>query len=144
MIHITSYKNINDVSFGCTESEALSAFGSPTKQQVNREKEKELFFPDFILRFEPNSGQLRECTLLPGCEATVNNQFVVWTEEFLYWLASEDNELVEVLGYIVSIKLGLAITGFHDGDEAQKAVHAFRKGDWDMFKNRMLPFILKK
>lgn len=96
-----------------------------------------------ILRFEGSTGQLRECTLLPGCEAAINNQPVVWTDEFLYWLAAEDNELVEVLGYIVSIKLGIAITGFHDGDEAQKSIHAFRRGDWDMFRNRMVPFILE-
>jgi len=82
--------------------------------------------------------------LLPGCEATINNQLVVWTEGFLHWLASKDNELVDVLGYIVSIRLGIAVTGFHDGDETQKAIHAFKKGDWDVFRNRMIPFTLKK
>jgi hypothetical protein len=48
--------------------------------------------------------------------------------------------LVEVLGFILSIKLGLAFSGFQDGDEAQMAIHAFRKGDWDLFSSRMRPF----
>ena len=70
----------------------------------------------------------------------INGAPVQWTEDFLRWLASEDQDLQEVLGFILSMKLGIAVPGFHDGDESQKAIHAFRKGDWDMFRNRMQSF----
>jgi len=77
---------------------------------------------------------------LPGCEATIDGIGVVWDMDFLRWLATQDADLREDLGFIVSYKLGIAATGFHDGDEAQKAIHAFRKGDWDQFFDQSVPF----
>ena len=47
---------------------------------------------------------------------------------------------MEVLGFALSLKLGIAISGFHDGNESQKAMHAFRYSDWDLFRNRMHAF----
>lgn len=142
MININSYNDINGISFGSSEADAVAYFGQPVRRSVNREQEQELHFTDFILRFDANSGQLRECTLLPKRRSMVNGHHVSWNDDFLRWLASEDTALMEVLGYIVSLKLGIAITGFHDGDESQKAIHAFRENDWNIFRSRMRPFHL--
>lgn len=143
MIKINSYKDISGVGFGGSEADAIAFFGQPVRRSVNREQEQELHFTDFILRFDANSGQLRECTLLPECRCMINDHHVSWNDDFIQWLASEDAGLMEVLGYIVSLKLGIAVTGFHDGDESQKAIHAFRQNDWDMFRKRMRPFHLQ-
>jgi hypothetical protein len=141
MIKINSYKDISGVIFGSSEADVIAFFGEPSRRSVNREKEKELNYTDFILRFDADSGQLRECTLLPGCEGMINDYIVSWNDDFLKWLILEDSCLMEVLGYVVSLKLGVAATGFQDGDESQKAIHAFRKNDWDMFRKRMRPFV---
>lgn len=140
MIQIISYDAINGLPFGSTEANAIAKFGPPTRRSKNRERELELHYPDFVLRFDADSGGLRECSLFPQCSGMINGAPVQWTEDFLRWLASEDQDLLEVLGFILSMKLGIAVSGFHDGDESQKAIHAFRKGDWDMFRNRMQSF----
>lgn len=140
MIKIKPYTDISGIPFEGTEADAISIFGQPVRRSINRELEQELHYVDVILRFDATSGLLRECTLLPKCICMINDQIVSWDEDFLRWLASEDTDLMEVLGYIVSLKLGIAVTGFHDGDEAQKAIHAFRVNDWNMFSKRMRPF----
>lgn len=142
MIEVNSYQSINGIDFDSKQASVISLFGAPDRRSVNREKEVEFHFRDFILRFDANSEGLRECTLLPGCDAKVNGCLVDWLGGFLNWLASEDGDLKEVYGFVLSLKLGVAVTGFHDGDDSQKAIHAFRYGDWDMFLSEMKPFRL--
>lgn len=141
MINIYSFSRINDLEFGATEAEAVAAFGIPEVRRKNHEGEQECRYKDFILRFENSTGRFRECTLLPGCEASINGVHVAWDNDFIPWLFSKDSDLKEAFGFIVSLKLGIVASGFHDGDEAQKAIHAFRRGDWDMFGDRMKPFV---
>jgi hypothetical protein len=92
------------------------------------------------VRFDASSEGFRECTFLPGCVAKINGFLIDWSDGFLGWLASEDSELKEEHGFVVSLKLGLAVAGFHGADDSQKSVHAFRYGDWDMFLGGMKPF----
>jgi hypothetical protein len=141
MINIR-YESINNVAFGSDELSVLAALGSPQKRSVNREQEQELHFPGFVLRFDAQLKGLRECTLLPQCDGTINGISIIWTEQLLDWLATEDHQLRYWVGFIVSLKLGVMVSGFHDHDESQKAIHAFKKGDMDMFLDRMRPFRL--
>lgn len=48
------------------------------------------------------------------------------------------------LGFVVFLKLGMALTGFHDNDLAQKAITLFPEGTWDKRVERMLPFSLPR
>jgi len=52
------------------------------------------------------------------------------------WLFSEDGDLKEAHGFVVSLKLGRAVTGFHGHDGSQKAIHVFR------FSNKIGPVLL--
>ena len=140
MIAIESYKSIAGLSFDTDEADVIAKLGSPVRRSENRERELELHFTGFILRFDSKTGGLRECTLLPPSEGTINGLAVSWTTDFLDWMLTIDRDMVEVLGFVVSLKLGIAVTGFHDGESSQLAIHAFRKGDWDMFQERMKPF----
>lgn len=140
MIEAKSYKGINNVDFGSKQSIVTSVFGSPERKAINREGEVEFHFPGFVVRFDANSEDFRECTLLPGCVAKINEFLIDWSDGFLGWLASKDSDLKEVHGFVVSLRLGLAVAGFHDSDDSQKSVHAFRYGDWDMFLGQMKPF----
>lgn len=95
MYHIISYEHINKVAFGAREPSVIAIFGTPERRTHNREGEQELHYPDVILRHEATSGALREVTLLPGCDGTINGTAILWTTEFLNWLATEDTELQE-------------------------------------------------
>ena len=140
MIEVTSYSDVNGVRFGASEAEVVAAFGQPNQRGRTHDDEEELRFQGFFLRFDSRLKELRECSLIPGCAAKINGIQVVWSEDFLHWLKLEDSDLKEVLGFVLSLKLGLAVSGFHDDDVAQRAIHAFRRGDWDMFLDRMRPY----
>jgi len=140
MIELISYQQVNGVAFGSGATAILEAFGEPAARRVNLEGEFEFHYPTHITRFETGSGRFREFTLLPGCEACVNGIEVAWMPSFLAVVEVSDQQLVEALGFILSLKLGLAFSGFHDEDPSQRAIHAFRKGDWDIFHERMKPF----
>jgi len=141
MISIQSYSTVNGLEFGASEKDILACFGEPQQQWSNRSDGKDLHFDGFILRIGSPSMVLRECTLLPRCEAVINGMLVVWDDAFLAWLAAEDADLKTALGFIVSYRLGIAVSGFHDGDKAGKAIHAFGKGNWDQFVDRMAPYV---
>ena len=49
-------------------------------------------------------------------------------------IAELDDEVFEFYGFLVFFGLGITLTGFHDKDEAQKALTMFHRGRWDQFK----------
>lgn len=140
MIRICSYQTVNEVHFGSSESVVTDAFGKPTYKRVNHEGEIELHYSNYLIRLDSATKLFREFTLLPGCETRINDVDVDWSDTFLHVVQRLDPELVEVLGFILSLKLGISFSGFHDGDRSQMAIHAFRRGDWDRFRERMKPF----
>lgn len=46
------------------------------------------------------------------------------------------------MGFLVFLNLGVALTGFHDQDESQRAFSMFAKGAWDHRKSKMKYFSL--
>jgi hypothetical protein len=139
MIKIVGYQHVNGVSFGSEESAITSVFGEPNARHVN-DGDIELHYPLCIARLQVDSKIFREFTLLPECEASVNDIRVQWSRAFLSEIQKADSSLFEVVGFVLSLKLGLAFSGFHDDDYSQMAIHAFCVGDWDMFQTRMKPF----
>jgi hypothetical protein len=140
MIDIVSYEGVCGIGYGEREESLIAAFGQPLERGKNREGETELRYKDIILRLEASSDRFREITLLPECPALVSGIRVTWSRAFLGCLQVSDPDLVEVLGFIFSRKLGVALSGFHDDDRSQMAIHAFRRGDWDRFSKWMKPF----
>ena len=137
MIQITPYHDVNGAPFGCDEATLVSIFGVPLTRRTNHEGEIELHYPNYIARLDAASKRFREFTLLPDCPAKIAGIQVRWGPTFLSEIQNADPELVQVMGFVLSLKLGLAFSGFHDGDTSQMAIHAFRRGDWDSFKNKM-------
>src|SRR5687767_9324901 len=129
MIRIISYKSINGVDFGASQSEVITQLGKPIKIGKNNEDELEFDYSSFVLRFEALSSQLRECTLLPNCQASINGVEVIWSYDFLRWLCSQDSDLKDLGDFVLSLKLGVSVSGFHDGETSHQAIHAFKRGD---------------
>ena len=59
---------------------------------------------------------------------------------FLAKLLEESSDWVETLGILVSIRLGISLTGFHQESDL-KGVNAFRKGVWDAHLSESRPFL---
>ena len=84
-----------------------------------------------------SSSRLREVSLIPGsCVAEMRGHEILRLgpegpvldlNSLLRW----DPEPREEVGFLVFFGLGLWTTGFHDGDEAQLSLGAFRRGAFD-------------
>ena len=46
------------------------------------------------------------------------------------------------VGMIFFLNLGLTLSGFHDGDEAQKAIHVQPRHHFDEFKDLLVPYVV--
>jgi hypothetical protein len=55
-------------------------------------------------------------------------------------LAAADPDPTEMVGLLVFLKLGIALTGFHDGRESDLAVTVFEPGRWDEHLSKMKPY----
>ncbi len=137
---IIGYESVDGVPFGASVDTAKAAFGEPKRQRTNNLKELALHYDGFILRFRPGTLSLREVTLLPGSLGTVNGAPVGWDESFLRWACTADGAPRESAGFIVCDHLGIAMTGFHDGDQSQLAISCYSRHDWDQFFAEAVPF----
>lgn len=139
---IVTYKSFGPISFGMSENEVVKKLGNPSNTRTNNENELEYYYNDAIVRYDASSTLVREVTLLPkeSGEFQINDIVLDWHDDFFKTLCQADGVPYDFYGYIVLFKLGITLTGFHDGDEAQKAISAFRQGDWDQFKGEMTVF----
>jgi hypothetical protein len=77
---------------------------------------------------------------LPHKNAVLNSIPITWDRDFLVAACNSDGRPLEAYGFIVMTKLGIAVTGIHDGDDSQLAVTAFSRGDFDAFLVGAEPF----
>ena len=129
-MNIEPYVGVGDFSFGQTIEHARLKFGEPLNEDETRNGQSQLHYESFIVRFDAETNLFKEFTALPGCELTLRDKKVPWNIEFLKDLHHTDPELVELYGFIVSFKNGISVSGFHDGDEAGKAIHVFQRDVW--------------
>ena len=57
-------------------------------------------------------------------------------------LLKKDPNPLDVTGFLVFLKLGVNITGFHDNNESQKSFNIFKKGWWDDMLEEATPYKL--
>lgn len=68
--------------------------------------------------------------------------FTLPSMDVLRRLVKLDGNPYESVGFIVLLKLGITLTGFHEEALDQKAVTIFAKGRWDDDLPDMKPFVL--
>lgn len=141
MIEIITYKSIQGIDFGSNPQAIMLQFGSPKLERLNRLGEKEIHFESLVFRYSKDQDTLKEVTVIPECEIIVDGELVSWNKQFIKTLESA-GPIYEVYGYLVSKIKGIALTGFHDGDEAGKAIHFFAQGEWDDMQDDMNHFTL--
>lgn len=139
MFEILSYQSVSGLEFGSSVEDVLAKFGTPVLERTNSSKEREFHYPKHIVRFDCGKNEMREVTLLPGASAVLNGMEVGWDYNFLREVSAAGS-VNDTSGFLVSKELGIVLTGFHDGDEPGKAIHVFRKGDWDTFLEKSVDF----
>jgi hypothetical protein len=135
MFVIESYVSAGPLEFGMGYEEVKSTLGEPVSQEKSR-------LGDMILRYDGfgatvADGGVVEAYFLPGTEVSVSSVEVYDDAQAFRKLCVLDGAPKEFLGFIILLKLGITLTGFHDGDESQKAITAFTRGRWDRLSGEM-------
>ena len=137
MNELLSYQSANGLGFNDPSERAEELFGKPRLEQRNREGELELFHDDFILRFSADGSGFRECTVPFDSSIRLDGEELGWTEADLESLCKLDGEPMEFHGTVILFGKGVALTGMGKGEESDRSVTLFRRGDWDAFKEGM-------
>jgi len=142
MIIITPYDAIGPVHFGMNEIEVRGLFGNP--EAVTKDKRG-----NTVLRYEDKIATIAaeglvEVGFLPDASISVFGINPFSDPEAFEKLCELDGDPKEVLGFIILLNLGLTMTGFHDGDESQKAITVFSRDRWDVLKSEMKSYLLPK
>jgi len=63
----------------------------------------------------------------------------LFRKDDLIGFLSQYDQPYESVGFVVFLTLGITVTGFHDNDESQKAIVAFKNGRMDEFRGDLTP-----
>lgn len=144
MLKVKSYESLNGLSInsGCIE-QALGIFGSPCRCRKTRLGKVEYLYENMLLRFDADTTEFIECTILPSCNVEINGMRVTWDKQFLRKVCAIDGAPKIAHGYIILGRLGVAITGIHDNDDSQMAITVFRVLELEEFLDGSKDFSIK-
>jgi len=137
---IQPYLEVGGVRFGMTPSEVEAAVGTATRITTNSLGERDEVRPGLSVRYDRQTGRVAEIAIHKTERAMYRGIDLFSANDPLRLLAQDDPNPLESLGFVVFLGLGLALTGFHDNDESQKAITAFSAGRWDAVRPSMKPF----
>ena len=129
MFEVTPNVSIGPLSFGMEYDEVKSILGIPVSEEENRFGEKVMRYDGFGVTV--SDAGVVEAYFLPDTEVTISHIEIYKDPHAFQRLCALDGAPKKILGFIVLMKLGLTLTGFHDGDQSQQAITAFAKGRWD-------------
>lgn len=133
--NIEYYKGVGLVKFGMSPVEVEDLLGQPEDSDSSRifaRKEfRDLSYP--IIYYE-KSGVAEIMFTKEASNVKIFDIDDIFAQNpinVLQAVSLRDKDLRETVGIIVSVELGIALTGFHDQDEDQKTVAAFRRNLWN-------------
>lgn len=141
-MQIIPYKSVGELEFGIDKDQCLKLLGDPNSSRFNRKGFEELEYNGLIVRIDPVSHKVCECTLLPRTIGNIDGIEITWDKVFLAKACQLDGSALDIYGFIVLRKLGIAVTGIHDDDRAQLAITVFSEGAFDNLLVRGRPFIM--
>lgn len=145
LFEIHPFFGASSIRFGMSPAEVEQALGLPDQVSKNHLKQRVEFRSFMNIAYTSDLrpllchigfGRQMENVVLHGINLFKESPSVVIEQ-----LQSLDHHPMQYLGFIVFHKLGIALTGFHDQDDSQKAVTLFEEGAWDNRKDRMRAFI---
>lgn len=123
---------------GMTEQQVVAELGEPKLRSRNFRKELVYDYEFFNVGFD-GANLVNHVGFVPGANVYYDELPMFEVQTFSK-LCKLDGRPKEVVGFIVLLSLGIAFSGFHDGDESQKAVSVFKKGAYEHLKPKMREF----
>ncbi len=135
MFVIEPYVSAGPLKFGMSYDDVKSSLGEPKSLEKNR-------LGDTVARYDGFGATIAaagvvEVYFLPTAAVSLSGIDLYKDSQAFQKLCARDGAPKEFLGFIVLLNLGITLTGFHDGDQSQKAVTAFARGRWDRLSGEM-------
>lgn len=140
------YVGAGPITFGMSPSQVESALGIPEEVGINHLGQRVEHRSFMNVGYEAgDDGRLTHIGFGRQMSRVRYGNVMLFSEpvsRVLQSVCSEDGAPYVYLGFVVLLKLGFTLTGFHDNDRSQLAVALFPKGGWDSRLHRLKPFRL--
>lgn len=142
------YAGAGKIRFGMTPKEVETIYGVADSTSSNHLKQRVEFRSSMNVAYSSGAtegvshigfGRQMQDVRFKDVNLFFNNDDLALKRMIL-----EDGSPQIYLGFIVLLKLGITLTGFHDNDVAQKAVALFPPGAWDKRIAKLKPFSLQE
>jgi hypothetical protein len=141
----TPHVGVDALVFGLSAQDVPTLLGPPkTARKTARGEISETRGPAQP-RITLASDRLVELSYMPAAGALVLHDEDLFAGEGLLHLRrmqASYGPLFTHVGFVLCLDAGIAFTGFHDGNLAQKAVTVFERGRWDRFAGHLAPIVL--
>ena len=138
ILDIIPYQSVGPVRFGMSAQEVQDLLGKPELASTSRYGSDLLRYGDMLVTLD--AGGVVEIGLVPPCQVTIAGIDIFGTPPAFNRLCLIDGAPQEYLGFIVFLRLGITLTGLHDGDKSQTAVTAFTSGRWAPMQPKLKPY----
>lgn len=136
-MNIDPYTSVGPIKFGMSELDVRAALGEPASISKDRRDNDVMRYEGIKVTVAPHG--VTEVALLPTVPVTLRGIKIFSSSSAFTDLCELDGDPQIVVGFVVLLNLGIALTGFHDQDESQKAVTVFERGRWDVLRDQMAP-----
>ncbi|WP_087723659.1 hypothetical protein [Pandoraea sp. PE-S2T-3] len=146
MTLITPYLSVGSVRFGMSAGQLILAMGTPNRTSKNRRGELVFDYPAARVVIALDEAGVVEVGIVPNHGVVSVEGIPLFSPNdstSFEMLIEKDGAAYESLGFVVLLNIGITLTGFHDGDESQKALTAFARGRWDGMRSKLLPLKAK-
>jgi hypothetical protein len=137
---ISAMRGVGPVRFGMTADQVAAALGPAEVSTRNAEGEIEERRGEVIVRYDPDSEMVVEVAFGPGTLVTIDTIPIMQSDDPVGVLLARSENVVECLGFLVFLDLGVTLTGYHDDDPAQRALTVFGAGRWEPLSEHFTEF----
>jgi hypothetical protein len=124
--------------FGMSPEEVAAVVGVPERMLPDAFGNRTESRRGYSVGYDATSGRLNEVVFSKG-ELFFHGVDLFCVTDVVDFLRKYDANPQVAVGMIFFVKLGLRLSGFHDGGEQQQAIGLTTMGHWDEFADDFIP-----
>lgn len=125
------YRGALPIRFGMAPEEVATELGVPRQVIRNWLGELDQSWGSVSVRYSKEGALAVEIAFLPSTTLLFADVDLFRCDDPIRILMQHDPAPYESFGFLVFLELGMTITGYHDRDDAQRAITMFQRGRWD-------------
>jgi hypothetical protein len=144
---IQPYVGVGNIKFGMDQNEIQKILGQPEDVLARKNNSINEYRTDITIPITHyTNGILDEITFSRQTEILLLNDMNILRQNektVLEYILKLDPDTKYYAETVISLGLGLSFTGFHNGEESDKAVTVFARGVFDILIGEAVPFVLR-